>query len=54
VQGIRHEAAEQVRDDQEVGLCFLLGGEGHHGLCQQLMGGAGTMGLKKHLKPYFT
>lgn len=43
MQSIRHEAAEQVRDDQEVGLCFLLGGAGHHGFCQQLMGGAGML-----------
>ncbi len=51
-QGIRHEAAEQVWDDQEVGLCFLLGGEGHHGFCQQRMGGAGMMWRKKTSKTH--
>lgn len=42
-QSICNEAAEQVWDDQEVGLCFLLGGERHHGLCKQLLGGSGMM-----------
>ena len=40
-EGVRHEAVEQVWDDQEVGLGLLLGGEGHHGLRQLRLGGAG-------------
>lgn len=42
-QSICNEAAEQIWDDQEVRLCFLLGGERHHGLCKQLLGGSGMM-----------
>ena len=34
-ESLRHEAAQQVRDDQTVRLSFLLGGEAHHGLFQQ-------------------
>lgn len=41
-EGLRHEAAQQVRDDQAVGLGLLLGGEAHHGLFQQSLGRAGA------------
>lgn len=41
-EGLRHETAQQVRDDQAVGLGLLLGGEAHHGLFQQPLGRAGT------------
>lgn len=46
-QGICNEAVEQVWDDQEVGLCFLLGRERHHGFCKQLMGGTGMAWWEK-------
>lgn len=41
-EGLRHEAAQQIRDDKAVGLCLLLGGEAHHGLLQQSLGHAGV------------
>lgn len=41
-EGLRHEAAQQIRDDQAVRLCLLLGGEAHHGLFQQSLGRAGV------------
>lgn len=31
VLGVRHEAAQQVRNDQEVRLCIFLGGARYHG-----------------------
>lgn len=34
-EGVRHEEAQQVRDDQAVGLRVLLGGAAHHGLLRQ-------------------
>lgn len=41
-EGLRHEAAQQVWDDQAVRLCLLLGGEAHHGIFQQPLGCSGV------------
>ncbi len=41
-EGLRHEAAQQVRDDQAVRLRVLLGREAHHGLLQQSLGRPGV------------
>ena len=53
MQSIRHEAAEQVWDDQEIGFSFLLGGAGHHGVRQQRMGGAGMTSQRKSISNLF-